>query len=336
MARRFHSQRCSLWRCFSGAPIRQDRGASDPLAEVLDTLGVDLLIPPPQDRKASFDEIRCVTTGEHFGAPQLSFAELAEGRPGNWGLSSTAAQRLDERVRLIARDRASQGSDFNGQLIRVREWSVERSTVAMRRRIHVVVDSTNFATLLATNEGLHLDPTPDPSSPIEPQPLGDIRNTCLDRVDQPSRSTCANLDMPPVPFARSTRNLEGIWTWIERAPVIRALALLRHEMWVAPFLVLETRCHLKFADIVAGHFVHASRAEGVFETGEHVLGIRIDSEEHAAAAVSWISAHRNEFTAGALTSTLLTLGSVLDPERVELAWGTPSAASTSAIECATT
>lgn len=158
--------------------------STDPLVRLLRELGVLLLIPPPAGPKNVYDSIRCTLSRRHFGAPSASFAELADGCAGHWNRPELVTE-LDLRVQLLARERARDGIDFNGDLARLCGWWVERSTVSPHQRIHLLLERTSFATLIATNEGLHLD---RPGISIH-----ELRELCLDRfLNDPEESCAAN------------------------------------------------------------------------------------------------------------------------------------------------
>ena len=132
------------------------------LAEWLDGYGTRLLVAPP-GRRESYDTVRCTLQDGDFGVPTLSFAALAEKdweHKSCWGSApNTVSAALDERVREIARRRmATPSIDFNGRMARLRGWRVERSQTSRAHRIHLLVEGTNFASVLATTGGFHEPP----------------------------------------------------------------------------------------------------------------------------------------------------------------------------------
>ncbi len=132
---------------------------SEPLANLLRGFGAHILLWPPYGLDSYYADVRCTQTGEHFGAPDLPFHLLAPGSAkGRWsGVRSELADRLDDRVRDIARQRLEAMSpDFNGRVLRLRRWRAESSESSLAARLHLLADSTNFASVLATSGGLHL------------------------------------------------------------------------------------------------------------------------------------------------------------------------------------
>ena len=124
---------------------------------IVAAFGAKLLVPPPYGAKDAYDAVRCTDTGELVGAVHASFVELATGsKSGRWpGVDRRLASVLDGRVADASAARAAgRPLDYNGRRVRLRNWRVEVSHTSPHARIHLLVDETNFATVLATRPDL--------------------------------------------------------------------------------------------------------------------------------------------------------------------------------------
>lgn len=136
-----------------------------PLAALLKRHGTHLMVGPPDgNRSGSFDEIRATLRDRDFGVPTEPFHVLARRGPtlnSDWGPAPPrVAQALDDRALALAQSRSALGADYNGAMARLVAWRVEHSGSSSRRRLHLLVERTNFISLVATNGGLHLRDDP--------------------------------------------------------------------------------------------------------------------------------------------------------------------------------
>jgi hypothetical protein len=162
--------------------------APGPLAALLAAEGTTLLVPPPGPD--SYDDVRATLTRRHFGAPTAPFHVLAEKPDGedlgsDWAPAPPAvAALLDRRVTALARENARRGNDFNGPMARLAGWRVEQSGTSPHRRLHLLVERTNFLSSKATSAGLAL-PGALPRELLE---AGSLRR----HLHAPDRSWTAN------------------------------------------------------------------------------------------------------------------------------------------------
>lgn len=160
--------------------------------------GARMLLWPPSGLSSYYNDVRCTMTGEHFGVPSDSFSALSAAGPptkGRWP-GCDIAPRLDKRVQSIAQARvAGRGKDFDGELLRLRRWRAENSESSGATRLHLLADTTNFASVLATNGGLHIETVDDCRHEIDAMLLDRLLDTPQDddeHLVQGERSYAAN------------------------------------------------------------------------------------------------------------------------------------------------
>jgi hypothetical protein len=172
----------------SVAPEEQAVDASArALRELLDSINTRLLVEPPSTASGSFASVRATLIDREFGVPARPFGDIARGshEPSDWAPASPGlAAALDAHARALAARSAAEGGEYNGVLARVVGWRREQSRSSAHQRLHLLVERTNFLSLIATNGRLESVPDALRAQVIE----ASLRN----HLDDPHRSATAN------------------------------------------------------------------------------------------------------------------------------------------------